>query len=200
MKNWIVLLVSVVVIGCSSNPAPGTPAAAAAQEEEKQERQKTIQETAVEEAPEWYLRPPVSDTALYGIGEALQDSLKAARRASVLSAQADLANRVQGYVKGKTEAMFDSETFEALGIDQFVTDVIKSVTGPTQLSGLTVLDSKFVAVEGKIQGYAIVEYPVGLANRALVNELKRDQRLAQEARRSKAFAELEEEISRLQDQ
>ena len=200
MKNWIMLLVSIVVIGCSSNPTPGTPAAAAAQEEEKQERQKTIQQTAVEEAPEWYLRPPVSDTALYGIGEALQDSLKAARRASVLSAQADLANRVEGYVKGKTEGMFDSETFEALGIDQFVTDVIKSVTGPIQLSGLTVLDSKFVAVEGKIQAYAIVEYPVGLANRALIDELKRDQRLAQEARRSKAFAELEEEISSLQDQ
>ena len=200
MKFWSVLIIGMLVLGCASNPAPGTTAAAAAQEEEKQERQKTIQETAVDEAPDWYVTPPVSDTALYGIGEALQDTLKAARRASVLSAQADLASRVEGYVKGKTEAMFDSETFEALGVDQFITDVIKSVTGPTQLSGLTVLDSKFVAVEGKIQAYAIVEYPVGVANRALVDELKRDQRLDQEARRSKAFAELEEELANLENQ
>ena len=87
-----------------------------------------------------------------------------------------------------------------MGSEMCIRDRIKSVTGPTQLSGLTVLDSKFVAVEGKIQGYAIVEYPVGLANRALVDELKKDQRLAQEARRSKAFAELEEEISSMQGQ
>ena len=60
------------------------------------------------------------------------------------------------------------------------------------------LDSKFVAVEGKIQGYAIVEYPVGLVT-GLVDELKENSVLYR-SQAFQGFAELEEEISSMQDQ
>jgi hypothetical protein len=65
------------------------------------------------------------------------------------------------------------------------------------LKGAKVKDAAFVAVDGKVQAYVLVEYPTGAAKKTLIEEIQKDKDLTQKARRSEAFRELEKEIDRL---
>jgi len=94
---------------------------------------------------------------------------------------------------------FDGETFETTGNSDIVDQVIKNVVKETRLIGAKVKETKVVAVDGKVQAYVLVEYPIGAANQTLVNEIKKDATLTQRARRSEAFKELEKEVERMRN-
>ena len=136
--------------------------------------------------------------AIYGIGDSLHSDLSTARRAATLKAQAAIAEATESFIAAQTKVFFDSQTLEATGNSDMVDQVIKNVVKETQLRGAKIKDSKFVATNGKVQAYVLVEYPIGAANLALVDQIKKDAELTQRARRSEAFKELEKEVERMQ--
>lgn len=201
MANLKLVLLSLtaagILGGCVNEPKPGTPESAALIQEKKIEKATEALEDRISEAPDWYLTPPASDFAIYGIGDSLHSDLSTARRAATLKAQAAIAESTESYIASQTKVFFDGDTFGATGNSDIVDQVIKNVVRETQLRGAKVKDSKFVAVEGKVQAYVLVEYPIGAANQALVDQIKKDATLTQQARRSEAFKELEKEVERL---
>ena len=126
-------------------------------------------------------------------------SWSTARRAATMKAQAAIAEATESFIASQTKVFFDGETFEATGNSDIVDQVIKNVVKETRLIGASIKESKFVPVDGKVQAYVLVEYPIGEANQALVNEIKKDATLTQRARRSEAFKELEREVERMRN-
>ena len=116
-----------------------------------------------------------------------------------MKAQAAIAEATESFIASQTKVFFDGETFEATGNSDLVDQVIKNVVKETQLRGAKLKDSKFVATNGKVQAYVLVEYPIGAANQALVDQIKKDATLTQRARRSEAFKELEKEVERMKN-
>ena len=51
-------------------------------------------------------------------------------------------------------------------------------------------------MDGKFQFYVLLEYPVGQANQALLNQIKKDEVLSTQKDADKAMAELEAEIEK----
>jgi len=191
--------VSLILSGCVNQPKPGTPESAALIQEKKIEKATEALDKRISEAPDWYLTPPTSDLAIYGIGDSLHSDLSTARRAATLKAQAAIAEATESFIAAQTKVFFDSQTFEATGNSDMVDQVIKNVVKETQLRGAKIKDSKFVATNGKVQAYVLVEYPIGAANQALVDQIKKDAELTQRARRSEAFKELEKEVERMRN-
>ena len=190
---------TLILTGCVNQPKPGTPESAALIQEKKIEKATEALDKRISEAPEWYLTPPASDLAIYGIGDSLHSDLSTARRAATLKAQAAIAEATESFIASQTKVFFDGETFEATGNSDMVDQVIKNVVKETQLRGAKIKDSKFVATNGKVQAYVLVEYPIGAANQALVDQIKKDATLTQRARRSEAFKELEKEVERIRN-
>lgn len=193
----ISLIAASILVGCVNQPKPGSPESAVLIQEKKKEQATAALDKRISEAPDWYLTPPQSDLALYGIGDSLHSDLSTARRAATLKAQAAIAESTESYIASQTKVFFDGDTFEATGNSDVVDQVIKNVVKETQIRGAKIKDSKFVAVDGKVQAYVLVEYPIGAANQALVDQIKQDAKLTQQARRSEAFKELEKEVERL---
>ena len=190
---------SLIVTGCVNQPNPGTPESAALLQEKQKERATEALEKRISEAPDWYLNPPASDLALYGIGDSRHSDLSTARRAATMKAQAAIAEATESFIASQTKVFFDGETFETTGNSDIVDQVIKNVVKETRLIGAKVKETKVVAVDGKVQAYVLVEYPIGAANQTLVNEIKKDATLTQRARRSEAFKELEKEVERMRN-
>ena len=195
----VVTATSLILAGCVNQPKPGTPESAALIQEKKKEKATEALDKRISEAPDWYLTPPASDLAIYGIGDSLHSDLSTARRAATLKAQAAIAEATESFIASQTKVFFDGDTFEATGNSDIVDQVIKNVVKETRLRGAKVKDSKFVAVDGKVQAYVLVEYATGSANQALVDEIRKDATLTQRARRSEAFKELEKEVERMRN-
>ena len=51
-------------------------------------------------------------------------------------------------------------------------------------------------MNGKYQFYVLIEYPIGKANQALLNQIKQDEVLSTQKDADKAMAELEAEIEK----
>ena len=51
-------------------------------------------------------------------------------------------------------------------------------------------------MNGKFQFYVLLEYPIGQANQALLNQIKKDEILSTQKDADKAMAELEAEIEK----
>ena len=195
----VVTATSLILAGCVNQPKPGTPESAALIQEKKKEKATEALDKRISEAPDWYLTPPASDLAIYGIGDSLHSDLSTVRRAATLKAQAAIAEATESFIASQTKVFFDGDTFEATGNSDIVDQVIKNVVKETRLRGAKVKDSKFVAVDGKVQAYVLVEYATGSANQALVDEIRKDATLTQRARRSEAFKELEKEVERMRN-
>lgn len=192
-----VLLSSLVLTGCANQPKPGTPESAALIQKEKEERMQENNQARLDAMPAWVVNPPVSDLAMYGVGSSTHSDMSTARRAAVVKAQADVAGQLDALLSSMTKVWFDETTFDATGNSDKVEQAIKTVIAETNLRGLKVKETEFLATGSKVTAYALVEYPIGEANRALVQQIQRDAGLAQEARKNDAFKELEAEVERL---
>jgi hypothetical protein len=188
---------SIVLTGCVNQPKPGSPESAALIQEKKNERATEALEKRINEAPDWYLEHPKADLAIYGVGDSLHSDLSTARRSATLKARADIAGQLETYIAAQAKSFADGDTLDATGNSDIYDEVVKSTVKEVRISGASIKETKFVAANGKVQAYVLVEFPTGEANQALVNQIKKDATLTQRARRSEAFKELEKEVERM---
>jgi len=188
---------SVVLTGCVNQPKPGSPESAALIQQKKEEKVQEANQARIDALPDWAKIPPESDLAIYGVGSSTHSDMSTARRAAVVKAQAQIAENLDSRLSQATKVWFDESTFDATGNSDKVEQAIKTVVAETNLRGLKVKEVEFVATGTKVTAYALIEYPIGEANRALVEQIQKDAALAQEARKNDAFKELEAEVERL---
>jgi PBP1b-binding outer membrane lipoprotein LpoB len=134
----MVLLVALVLAGCSSSPRP-TPA------------------QAPSDVPAFYLNPPQADDAIYGVGSAKMASLDNSRRMAIARAREDIAFQMNAAI----EAAIVDYSQEA-GVDggnqviSFVETISRQVT-ETTLQG-TRTEEVAQSADGTV--YALVSFPI----------------------------------------
>lgn len=185
MRILCAIAVSALLLaGCAAQPAPGSPEERMQEVAQERAAQAEIISRSVSEAPDWYNNPPESGAALYAVGEATQRNLTLARRASLNQAKAALAERFASYIEG-----FDEQYMDGSGED-FKTGAKSAFS--QKLVGFGVSERKTVEINGMVQMYVLLEYPIGDANRLIVGEIKKNQNELLQARKNEGFRMMEE--------
>lgn len=193
----VALTTTFIMSGCVNQPKPGSPESAALIQQKKEEKVQEANQAKIDALPDWAKTLPESDLAIYGVGSSTHSDMSTARRAAIVKAQAQIAENLDSRLSQSTKVWFDESTFDATGNSDKVEQAIKTVVAETNLRGLKVKEIEFVATGTKVTAYALIEYAIGDANRALVEQIQKDAALAQEARKNDAFKELEAEVERL---
>ena len=176
---------------------PGSPEATAIAIKEAKEETVTTNQQIVNDIPDWCLNVPTSTFALYrcGIGESI--NLNMARNRATLDAKRGLADSIDSQISSRMEDFLDATgTSDNEQVRQRSEIVTKNVTVEAQLVGYKEINAESQSVDTKFIHYVLIEYPIGPANQALLNQIKQDEILSTTEAADAAMAELEAEIEK----
>ena len=196
LKLSLVFVLPALFFGCASTPERGSPEelyqAVQEQKEAEESKQAAVSEAFVREKPDWWDNPKRSGLAVYGKGQARKSSPTLAAIGAEFQAQQALAaifgTIIEGFRNQYLEEIDDSLT------DEFAAGAF--AVFKNNLKGYSVLETHTVAIEGKVQVYTLLEYPIAEANKFLVNQLKKDPSVYSDARKSENFRRMEELLNK----
>lgn len=194
LRACLVLVPALALAACST-PEPGSPAAAAlAQQKQQEARAEQVKDT-VSDAPSWYLAPPKDDVSLSAAGTAVSADLQMAVDKATLTAKRQVADRLKSQLSAK---MKDFTREAGAGEDARVTSEVERVTSnvvtEADMAGYQVAKTEVKPQGTQYRAYVLVQYPLGAANRVLVDQTRKSEVLETRLRASKAFQELEQDI------
>lgn len=198
MKKFISLLSGLIILTVSScGPKPGTTEAALKIRKDQIEKNNKKVTTAVDNIPQWCLSPPVSDFALAACGSGESASMNMAKSRAILRAKREIADMVNSMISAR---MNDFNKAIGMGSNEQVQEaseiVIKNTTIEAQLIGYKQTKIDAQSLNGKYKFYVLLEYPLGEANQALLNQIKNDEVLSTQKNADKAMADLEADIEK----
>ena len=183
--------------GCVNQPKPGTPESAYALNQKKIERADEAKQKIIDAEPDWYSKPPADTTeVLYAVTQARHDDSALARIAAFELAKGQMAGKIESYVSTRVTQFFGDKVV-GTGNTVSIDGTTKTVAPEVIIRGLSERESKAVVAEGKVTVYLLTAYPLGEANRLLVEQIQKDEALDLEASKNEAFKELEAEVERL---
>lgn len=191
----IALLAAAAGLSGCGIPDVGSPAAQIEMAQQQRAAEAKAVERVVDQVPDWYLKPPSDDLALLAPGTAMSVDLQFAVDKAVLVAKRMVADRVSGKLSSDLKDYL-SET-GALRNPVVVARserVIKDVIVEIDLAGYDVMKQTVQAEGGLYRAFALVRYPIGDANRSLVDRIRRDSELDAKLQASKAFKDLEADV------
>jgi len=144
--------------------------------------------------PEWYTNPPSGPNYLFAPATAVSKDMQLAVDKAVTGGRADIARQTEVKLKG-LQKKFDEEVGvgeNATLLQQF-TEATKTVVS-TVLSGSKAEKQQIFENGGSYRAYVLVQYPVGAANEAFLNQVKKKEELYTRYRSSQAYEELEKEV------
>ncbi len=195
----VLLLTAGFVAGCAT-PEPGSPEAVYQGQQKKEEARVEAAKETVERLPDWYTKLPKDANSVYAAGTATSPDLQLALDKGTLNAKRTLADRINGLLSSKMKE-FVSEVGQ--GEDTEVTTEAERVTTnlitEVNVSGYSQADAKVLAQGNKYRAYVLLRYPIGKANRILIDQVRKNRILGGKLRASKAFKELEDEIKRARE-
>jgi hypothetical protein len=195
-KAVALVLMASLMFGCAT-PEPGSPEAVFQQQQKKEVARAEAVEKTVEELPIWYTKLPTDAHSVFAAGTATSPDLQLALDKGTLNAKRTLADRINSLLSSKMKE-FVSEVGQ--GEDTIVVTEAERVTSnlitEVNVSGYSQSDAKVLAQGNRYRAYVLLKYPVGKANRILVDQVKKNRVLEGKLRASKAFKELEDEIKR----
>jgi hypothetical protein len=180
-------IAAVTLVGCASNPAPGSPEERLAEVREQKEQIVERAQTAASNIPDWFLEDGDTGAAVFGLGETAARSSTLARLGAEAQARANLALKFNSWAAAKITEYLDSEQE---GDWSDLQAAIENKGGAT-LKGARRVALQEVMVPGGVHFYAKFELPIGEANRLLVGEILADKNASLQARKSEAFRDLE---------
>ena len=200
MKNSCAFLSSLIVLtfltACQTTKLSSTEAAIKA-EEKVEELKVEASEQIVSNIPDWCLNIPSSDSSLFACGSGNSSNLNMSRTRATLDAKRQLADMIDSEITSRMEDFLNSVGTGANERVQQQSEIItKNVTIEAKLTGYKQLQADAQNIGSKFQVYVLLEYPVGKANQALVNQIKQDEILSTQEAADAALAELEAEINK----
>ena len=180
------------LVGCSTNPTPGT-AEAFYNSVQEEEADKLAMEAAdmdafVNNTPSWWRDElPTSQVAVYAQGRGIQRSLALAKIQAMEDAKAGLMEQISADIDRKTQNFLSGSNFEA-------TDDIRAATEARVKGTLVGLKPRLqheYASNGKVQILVRLEYPLGKANALFLGQIRKDEDALREARKVESFRQLE---------
>ena len=198
MKKFIGLFCGLVILTISScAPKPGTPESALVIRKDQIEKTEKKVEKTVNSIPKWCLNPPISDYALSACGSGESANMNMARNRAILDAKRQLADSIDSEISSRMEDFLKSTGMGSNEQVKQASEIItKNTTIQAKLIGYKQTKTDAVSMDGKYQFYVLIEYPVGDANKALLNQIKQDDVLSTQKDADKAMAELEAEIEK----
>lgn len=175
----------------------GSPEATADADDAAKSENITPNQQVVNDIPDWCLNLPASETALYRCGIGESSSLNMARNRATLDAKRALADSIDSQISSRMEDFLDATgTGDNEQIRQRSEIVTKNVTVEAELIGYKEINAQSQSVGTKFIHYVLIEYPIGPANQALLNQIKEDEILSTTEAADAAMAELEAEIEK----
>ena len=147
--------------------------------------------------PPWFQNPPEDPNYMFSTATMTSKDLQLAINKAKQQARVDLAQQMETKIKAMTK-QFTEEV--GLGEDaEFLSQtsvVSKSVTSKV-LNGSRARQVETIKEDGVIyRAYVLMELPIGPANSALLDAVKKQQNLYTRFRSSQGFQELEEEVEK----
>jgi len=193
------ILGSLTLAACAS-PEPGTPAFTAQQEQNKQDARVATVKASVDDLPSWFTTPPTDEFSIYAPGTAASSDLQFAEDKAVLGAKRAMADRINSKLSSKMkEFLSESGAGENAQVQAESERVTSNLITEVNLTGYNITQKKFVPAGQQYRAYVLLQYPLGQANRILVDQVHKDNILQGKLRASKAFQELEKDIRDARD-
>ncbi len=157
---------------------------------------KVVQENSLNQ-PQWFQNPPEDPNYMFSTATSTSKDMQILINKAKQEARVDLARQMETKIKAMTK-QFSEEV--GLGEDaDFLSQtsvVSKSVTSKV-LNGSRTREVKTVKEGGVIyRSYILMELPIGPANTALLDAVKKQQNMYTRFRASQGFQELEEEVEK----
>lgn len=189
-----------ITLAACASPQPGTPAGTAQQAQQKQEARVDAVKASVSDLPSWFTSPPTDEFSIYAPGTAASADLQFAEDKAVLGAKRALADRINSKLSSKMkEFLSESGAGEDTQVQAESERVTSNLITEVNLSGYNITEKKFVPAGTQYRAYVLLQYPLGQANRILVDQIHKDNILQGKLRASKAFQELEKDIRDARD-
>ena len=201
----VLLIGSVALLGaCSSNKTVETltnvpPESIVAKEVYEYKAKAVVDQ--IEIMPEWFQKPPTSETAIYSVGTAVSPDLQLTVDIAVLNAKTTLADRINGRVRSQTKtfiAKIGSEETDTSVLSE-VEKATKNIIADVDVAGYKVSESSVVANGTQYRAYVLLEYSDKEANKIIMNRLRKDRMLLSKIRSTKAWKELDESVNEQHD-
>jgi hypothetical protein len=199
--NKIILVGCTALLGaCSSTKTVETltnvpPQSIVAKEVYEYKAQAVVDQIDV--MPEWFLKPPTSETSIYSVGTAVSPDLQLTVDIAVLNAKTTLADRINGRVRSQTKtfiAKIGSEETDTSILSE-VEKATKNIISDVDVAGYKVSESSVVANGTQYRAYVLLEYSDKEANKIIMNRLRKDRILLSKIRSTKAWKELDESVN-----
>jgi len=157
---------------------------------------KVLTDTKLGDVPDWFKNIPEDPDFLFSAKTATSKDLQLALDKATQAARADIAQQAEVKISG-IQKSFQEEVGagdESELLQQF-TQASKSVFS-TQLVGSKTKEQKLVKDGQGYRAYVLVEYPVGAAAQALMQQLSKKKNLYTRFRASQTFEELNKEVEK----
>jgi len=178
--TMLITVFAVVLVGCGGGP-------------------KSLQSTSECDVPDWFSTVPQDPNYLYAARTATSQDMQLALDKAVTDGRAEIGRQAELKVQG-LQKRFDEEVgvnSDAQLMSQF-TQANKTVVS-TSLTG-TRLKSQKLCKDGELwRAYTLVEYPIGAANEALMQQIKKNNEMYTRFRSSQTFKELDNEVQKYEE-
>jgi hypothetical protein len=154
----------------------------------------------IEVMPDWFKKMPESDTAIYSTGTAATTDLQLSVDLAVLNAKTTLADRINGRVRSQTKSFVakigNEETASVLSEVEKAT---KNIIADVDVAGYKVSETEVVTNGPKYRAYVLLEYSDKEANKIIMNRLRKDRMLLSKIKSTKAWQELDDVVSEVEN-
>lgn len=153
----------------------------------------------IDSAPDWYLNPPEdNEEFLYSTASAISSRREVARNKAENDSRANMAFKLESKVEALQKTFSEEITSgQNSNYDEAFTRAAKSIAGTT-LRGASPDQIYFAPTQdGRYECFMLFKMPVGDARAMLDNALSRERELYVKFKESKAFEELQKDLSRI---
>jgi len=155
---------------------------------------KNLSDTSTGNIPDWYSNIPHDPNYFFATNSQTSRDMQMAVDKATEGARADIARQIQTKLsnlqKRFRQEVGTSDNSQLLS--QF-TEVTKNVTDES-MSGTHVAKQKILKDKNAFRAYVLVEYPIGAANKALMQQLKQNNHLYTRFKASQSYKELNKEV------
>jgi hypothetical protein len=155
-----------------------------------------LPQTDTGDVPEWYANVPADPNYLYAVNTSTSKDMQLAVDKAIQSARTEIGRQVDVKIQA-LQKRFQEETGigdDAQLLDQ-MTQASKTVVS-TSLSGSKEKQKKIVKDGNNWRAYVLVEYPLGAAQEALREQIKKNEQLYTRFRASQTYKELDDEVAK----
>ena len=194
-RSALCAILGAMTLAACASPQPGSPGWTAQQEQKKQEVRAETVKASVDDLPSWYTSPPTDEFSIYAPGTSTSSDLQFAEDKAVLAAKRSMADRINSKLSSKMkEFLAESGAGENTQVQAESERVTSNLITEVNLAGYTITQKKFIPAGQQYRAYVLLQYPLGSANRILVDQVNKNSILQGKVRASKAFQELEKDI------